>query len=160
MAETVREATPASAPSTRGLIPGAPGPLEGARSPVGTAKRRKTDIRRPMQQLTTLLVILVVVARAGRGCRDGYLHYHQLLPPSSTKFPNHTVGVPPEGSFYKRVSSFVHTLRWDSTTKSTRGCEGRGGRLRLRLDSTSDSTRGFDGPRSCPAPLQAPYSHM
>ena len=40
-----------------------------------------------------------------------------------------------------------HTLRWDSTTKSTRGCEGRGGRLRLRLDSTSDSTRGFDGPR-------------
>ena len=53
-----------------------------------------------------------------------------------------------------------HTLRWDSTTKSTRGCEGRGGRLRLRLDSTSDSTRGFDGPRSCPAPLQAPYSIM
>ena len=53
-----------------------------------------------------------------------------------------------------------HTLRWDSTTKSTRGCEGRGGRLRLRLDSTSDSTRGFDGPRSCPAPRQAPYSHM
>ena len=53
-----------------------------------------------------------------------------------------------------------HTLRWDSTTKSTRGCEGRGGRLRLRLDSTSDSTRGFDGPRSCPAPLQAPYPHM
>ena len=24
-----------------------------------------------------------------------------------------------------------HTLRWDSTAKSTRGCEGRGGRLRL-----------------------------
>ena len=53
-----------------------------------------------------------------------------------------------------------HTLRWHSTTKSTLGCEGRGGRLRLRLDSTSDSTRGFDGPRSCPAPLQAPWSHM
>ena len=49
-----------------------------------------------------------------------------------------------------------HTLRWDSTTKSTRGCEGRGGRLRLRLDSTSDSTRGFDGPRSCPTTLQGP----
>ena len=53
-----------------------------------------------------------------------------------------------------------HTLRWDSTTKSTRGCEGRGGRLRLRLDSTTNSTRGFDGPRRCSAPLQAPYSHM
>ena len=39
-----------------------------------------------------------------------------------------------------------HTLRWDSTTKCTRGCEGWGGRLRLRLDSTSDSTRGFDAP--------------
>ena len=53
-----------------------------------------------------------------------------------------------------------HTLRWDSTTKSTRGCEGRGGRLCLRLDSTTNSTRGFDGPRSCPAPLQVPWSHM
>ena len=52
-----------------------------------------------------------------------------------------------------------HTLRWDSTTKSTRGCEGRGSRLRLRLDSTTNSTRGFDGPRGCPAPLQAPWSH-
>ena len=53
-----------------------------------------------------------------------------------------------------------HTLRWDSTTKSTWGCEGRGGRLRLRLDSTTNSTQGFDGPRSCPATLQAPLSHI
>ena len=53
-----------------------------------------------------------------------------------------------------------HTLRWDSTTKSTRGCEGRGGRLRLRLDSTTNSTRGFDGPRSCPTTLQGPCTPM
>ena len=53
-----------------------------------------------------------------------------------------------------------HPLLWDSTMKSTRGCEGQRSRLRLRLDSTTHSTRGFDGPRSCPAPLQAPWSHM
>ena len=53
-----------------------------------------------------------------------------------------------------------HNLHWGSTTKCTRGCEGRGGRLRLRLDSTTNSTQGFDGPRSCPATLQAPLSHI
>ena len=51
-----------------------------------------------------------------------------------------------------------HTLRWDSTTKSTRGCEGRGGRLRLRLDSTSDSTRGLMVPEAA-LPLYRLHIH-
>ena len=52
-----------------------------------------------------------------------------------------------------------HTLRWDSTTKCTRGCEGRGGRLRLRLDSTSDSTAGLMVPEAA-LPLYRLHIHI
>ena len=48
-----------------------------------------------------------------------------------------------ESHWFSRGSGWrsFHTLCWDSTTKSTRGCEGRGSRLRLRFDSKSGGRR-------------------
>ena len=73
MADEVREAAVASSHIDSQVDPRFPGPARRAWGPLGTAPHRTVEKRRPIQPVKLLKLILVMIARAGRGggCSDG-----------------------------------------------------------------------------------------